>query len=84
METNFEDELRRLEDEGLFVEELIDGFTLVWPSKEVRVTTRENDRVRSRLFERAHPLFVRKDGGGEIEVRGAKSRIKKFSKTIYR
>jgi len=58
VETNFEDELRRLEDEGLFVEELIDGFTLVWPSKEVRVTTREDDRVRSRLFERAHPLSV--------------------------
>ncbi|AUV84282.1 hypothetical protein C2R22_22220 (plasmid) [Salinigranum rubrum] len=82
VETNFEDELRRLEDEGLFVEELIDGFTLVWPSKEVRVTTREDDRVRSRLFERAHPLFVRKNGGGEVEVRGAKNRIKKFSKTF--
>lgn len=82
VETNFEDELRRLEDEGLFVEKLVDGLTLVWPSKEVRVTTREDDRVRSRLFERAHPLFVRKDDGGEIEVRGAKSRIKKFSKTF--
>jgi len=53
VETNFEDELRRLEDEGLFVEKLVDGLTLVWPSKEVRVTTREDDRVRSRLFERA-------------------------------
>ena len=50
VETNFEEELRRLEEEGLFVEKLVDGFTLVWPSKEVRVTTREDDRVRSRLF----------------------------------
>ena len=82
VKTDFREELQRLEDEGLFVEELADGFTLVWPSKEVRVTTREDDRVRSRLFEQAHPLFVRTDGDGEIEVRGAKSRIKKFSKTF--
>jgi len=39
--------------------------------------------VRSRLFEQAHPLFVRKEDGSEVEVRGAKkNRIKKFSKTF--
>lgn len=78
--SNIEDELSRLREEGLIVEELSGGLTLVWPSKEVRVTTREEDHVRSRLFERAHPLFVREIGGGEVEVRGAKSRIRKFSK----
>jgi len=34
------------------------------------------------LFEQAHPLFVRKEDGSEVEVRGAKNRIKKFSKTF--
>jgi hypothetical protein len=82
VESNFEDELQRLKEEGLFVEQLANNFTLVWPSKEVRVTTREDDRVRSRLFEQAHPLFVRKEDGSEVEVRGAKNRIKKFSKTF--
>lgn len=79
LESSFEDELERLQEAGLYIEKLSEGFTLVWPSKEVRLTTREDDRVRSLLFEQAHPVFVRLNDG-TVEVRGSKSRIKQFSK----
>lgn len=82
LESDFGDEVARLREAGLFVEELPRGLTLIWPSKEVRVTTREEDRVRSRLFEQAHPLFVRSAEDDTVEVRGAKQRVKRFTSTF--
>ena len=82
IESKFGEELERLREEELYVEELQYGLALVWPSKDTRVTTLEDDQVRSRLFKEAHPLFVRNSDGGNIEVRGAKNRIKRFTKTF--
>lgn len=78
-ESEFQDELDRLKEEGLYIEELSEGFTLAWPSEEVRLAVLGEDGVRSELLEEAHPLFLKQEEN-TVEVRGSKSRVKRFTR----
>ncbi len=55
-----------------------DGLTLIWPEKPVRKTEVEGDDVESRVRTEAKPVYVKRIEDSRVEVRGAKSRVRKF------
>lgn len=54
------------------------GLTLIWPEKSVRKTEIEGDDVESRMRTEAKPVYIRKVEDTRVEIRGAKSRVRKF------
>lgn len=81
--SNVEDEIdRAAEQKDAIIQHYENGLTLVWPRKSVRHTVVEGEDIESRLEEEAKPVFIREIDEDTIELRGAKSRLRKFENAL--
>lgn len=78
LDGDFSEELGRLREGGKVIQELDEDYYLIWPSQShARVLTGDDD-IYGQLQDEAHPIIVKKEGDN-IEVRGGKRRVTRFS-----
>lgn len=83
VESSISDELQRAADEkDAIIQRYQNGLTLIWPRKSVRHTVVEGDDIESRLEEEAKPIFARNVDDSTLELRGAKSRLRQFNRSL--
>jgi hypothetical protein len=84
VESSVTDEVERVENEGDWLIEFYEAGDLIlgWQKKDVRHPVLEEDEVRSRLQKEAKPVFIRQSGNDRVEIRGAKSRVRRFVSTF--
>lgn len=79
IQSDVKDEIDRTSEEtDAIVHRYNEGLTLLWPEKSVRRTEVQGDDIESRIRREAKPVYVRKLNDSRVEVRGAKSRTRKF------
>lgn len=79
VQSDIEEEVARAGDAtDAIIHQYNNGLTLIWPEKPVRKTEIEGDEVESRVRTEAKPVYVRRIEDSRMEIRGAKSRVRKF------
>lgn len=84
VDSSVSEEVERVAGDNDWLVEFYDAgdLILVWRKKDVRQSVFQGNEVQSRLQQEAKPVFIRQEGSDRVEIRGAKSRVKKFVSTF--